>query len=111
MSRSLVSEYQGWAVDWSSRPVEPRAARRRRIKQEKSRAGGRAVEIDRSGSMKQMERAAKRLRHADASERVLCVQHWNLDKAMEAMRRAGVEGVVTNLCASEQRRVHLRRYS
>lgn len=110
MSHSRARGSRGWSGDWTAQIYEPPAARRRRLKEQKTKRGKRALEVDRSGSLKHLERAAKRLRQADASERVLCVQHWNLDLAMEAMRRAGVTGVVTNLCASEQRRVEKRRY-
>ena len=110
MSRSRSRGSQGWSGDGHAQPIEPPAARRRRIKQMKSKRGKRALEVDRSGSLKQLERAAKRLRRADADERVLSVQHWNLDKAIEAMKRAGVSGVVTNLCASEHRRVEKQRF-
>lgn len=109
MSQTRSRGSLGWSGDWTARVTEPTAARRRRLKQEKARRDDRALEVDRSGSLRHLERAAKRLRHADAYERVLCVQHWNLEKAMEAMRRAGVEGLVTNLCASELRPVSTKR--
>jgi hypothetical protein len=109
MARSCWRGSQGWSGDYAAQGGEPPLARRRRLKQEKSRQRKRAVEVDRSGSVGHLERAAKRLKHADANERVLCVQHWNLDKAIRAMQRAGVDGVVTNITASELRRVSARQ--
>jgi hypothetical protein len=69
----------------------------------------RACEIDRNGSLARLERAAKRLKHTRAAERVLAVPQWNMDKAVEAMRRAGVSGVVTNLCGTRKQRVERKR--
>jgi hypothetical protein len=109
MSRSRLRGSQGWSADVTARLVEPPLARRRRLREKKSKQGKRALEVDRSGSLVNLERAAKRLRLAHADERVLSVQHWNLEKAILAMRRAGVSGIVTNLCASEHRRVTKQR--
>lgn len=97
----------GWGSDWSA-PYEKPAARRRRLKQEKTKHRTRAVVIDRSGSERHLERAAKMLRSVDSHERVLVVQHWNVEKAVRAMERAGVTGMVTNICKSETRKVEAR---
>jgi len=87
--------------------AEAPRARRRRLK---SRAADRkAQEIDRSSSPARLERAAKRLKAARAAERVLSVPQWNMDKAVEAMERAGVAGVVTNLCGTRKQRVEKKR--
>lgn len=82
-----------------------RARRRRHSAQEADRQ---AQEIDRSDSVAHLERAAKRLRHAHASERVLSVPQWNMNKAVAAMKRAGVSGVVTNLCGTRKMKVKAR---
>jgi hypothetical protein len=83
--------------------VEPGRARRRRLK---ARAADRkAQEVDRSATPVGLERAAKRLKAVRAADRVLSVPQWNMDKAVEAMRRAGVSGLVTNLCGSQRVRV------
>jgi hypothetical protein len=83
--------------------AEAPRARRRRLK---ARSGERRVqEVDRSASVSHLERAAKRLKHTRAAERVLVVPQWNMDKAVEAMKRAGVSGVVTNLCGTRKQRV------
>src|ERR671924_886614 len=78
---------------------EPDLARRRRYA-EREREVRRAEEFDRSGSTRHLERAAKRLKHVNAADRILYVPHWDMAKAEMAMRRAGVNGAVSNLCGS-----------
>lgn len=107
-SRGSRGYNDSWGGDWIA-PHEKPAARRRRLKQEKTKHRTRAVVIDRSGSERHLERAAKMLRSVDTHERVLVVQHWNVEKAVRAMERAGVTGMVTNICKSETRKVELRR--
>ena len=80
--------------------VEP--VRRRRLVQRK-REEEEAEEIDRSGSARHLERAAKRLKHAHAADRVLYVPQWDMAKAESAMRKAGVTGAVSNLCGSKRK--------
>lgn len=87
---------------------EPPLARRRRLDKQ-AKDGKRAVEVDRSGSVIHMERAAKRLGALNAADRVLRVPHWDMEKALEAMQRAGVRGRVTNLCDSVQKRAKTKR--
>lgn len=107
-SRGWRGSNNGWGGEWTA-PHEKPAARRRRLKQEKTKPRKRAVVVDRSGSERHLERAAKLLRSVDSHERVLVVQHWNVEKAVRAMERAGVTGLVTNICASETRKVETRR--
>ena len=83
---------------------EPALARRRRLAQQ-AKDGKKALEIDRSGSERHLERAAKRLRCVKAVDRILYVPHWDMAKAEAAMRRAGVRGAVSNLCGSQRKRV------
>ncbi|HRO03755.1 MAG TPA: hypothetical protein PLS69_09160 [Terricaulis sp.] len=97
--------------DWSSEDApdnlvmfEPALARRRRLAQQ-AKDGKKALEIDRTGSERHLERAAKRLRHVKAVDRILYVPHWDMAKAEAAMRRAGVRGAVSNLCGSQRKRV------
>lgn len=78
-------------------------ARRRRLKARNSER--RVQEVDRSTSLAHLERAAKRLKNSRAAERVLVVPQWNMEKAVEAMKRAGVSGLVTNLCGTKKQRV------
>jgi hypothetical protein len=96
-------------MDWrfaaeEGEAVEAPAARRRRLAQE-AKETRKAELVDRSGSEKHLERAAKRLKWANAEDRVLYVPHWDLAKAEAAMRRAGVTGAVSNLCGSQRKRV------
>lgn len=86
---------------------EPALARRRRMAQE-AKDGKKALEWDRTGSDRHLERAAKRLRHVKAVDRVLFVPQWDMAKAEIAMRRAGVTGAVSNLCGSQRKRVRGR---
>lgn len=87
---------------------EPDLARRRRYAQ-REREERRAEEIDRSGSARHLERAAKRLKHVNAVDRVLYVPQWDMAKAEMAMRRAGVSGAVSNLCGTRRKVVSARR--
>ncbi len=110
MSRAHVMRYADWSGDAPDHyMVEPAAARRRRLDAQ-ANYGKRAQVTDRSGSVVQLERAAKRLKSAKAGDRVLRVPQWNMDMAIEAMRRAGVDGQVSNLCGTKQTRVKLGRF-
>lgn len=87
---------------------EPALARRRRLAQE-AKDSRKAEATDRTGSVKHLERAAKRLKHAKAEDRILYVPYWDMEKAEEAMRKAGVNGAVSNLCGSQRKRVRTGR--
>ena len=97
-----------WDAPFDEALEEPPLARRRRLDRQ-AKDGKRAVEVDRSGSVIHMERAAKRLGAMNAADRVLRVPHWDMAKAIEAMERAGVRGRVTNLGDSVQKRPKTRR--
>lgn len=87
---------------------EPALAKRRRLARE-AKDGKKAETVDRTGSVKHLERAAKRLKHVKAEDRILYVPQWDMDKAEEAMRKAGVTGAVSNLCGSQRKRVKAGR--
>jgi hypothetical protein len=87
---------------------EPDRIRRRRYA-ERDRDARRAEEIDRSGSQRHLERAAKRLKQVDAADRILYVPQWDMAKAELAMKRAGVTGAVSNLCGSQRIRIRAGR--
>jgi hypothetical protein len=97
--------------DWGDAPsaylFEAPLARRRRLAAE-ARDGKKAAEWDRTGSDKSLERAAKRLKHVKAENRVLFVPQWDMVRAELAMRKAGVNGAVSNLCGSQRKRVKLK---
>lgn len=112
MARAQARRSYDWDFDWDA-PFdeiieEPPLARRRRLAQ-KAKDGKRACEIDRSGSVIHMERAAKRLGAQNVADRVLRVPQWDMPKAIEAMKRAGVNGRVSNLCDSRHKRAKARR--
>jgi hypothetical protein len=87
---------------------EPDRIRRRRFA-EREREERRAEEIDRSGSARHLERAAKRLKHVTAVDRILYVPQWDMAKAELAMRKAGVTGAVSNLCGTRRKLVRTGR--
>ncbi|MGD9979308.1 MAG: hypothetical protein AB7H66_04950 [Hyphomonadaceae bacterium] len=83
---------------------EPDLVRRRRFAQ-REREADQAEEIDRTGSSRHLERAAKRLKHVNAADRILYVPQWDMAKAEMAMRKAGVTGAVSNLCGTRRKLV------
>ncbi len=85
-------------------PIEAVQARRRRF-DAKSPDGKSAVQVDRSGTPANLERAAKKLKSAHATHRVLKVPQWHMKGAIKAMRKAGVSGVVSNLSGTRTQRV------
>jgi hypothetical protein len=87
---------------------EPDLARRRRYA-EREREEYWAEETDRTGSVRHLERAAKRLKHVHAADRVLYVPQWDMAKAELAMRKAGVSGAVSNLCGTRRKLVRAGR--
>ena len=87
---------------------EPALQHRRRLAAEE-KENKQAREIDRTGSDKSLERAAKRLKHVRAEDRVLYVPQWDMAKAEIAMRKAGVSGAVSNLCGSQRKLVRAGR--
>lgn len=105
MARSR-RQFDWWGDDLGDNvvPFEPALARRRRLAQQ-AKDGKKALQVDRTGSERHLERAAKRLRHVKAIDRILYVPQWDMAKAEAAMRRAGVRGAVSNLCGSQRKRV------
>ncbi len=89
-------------------PVESAKARRRRL-DAKAGSGAGGIEVERSKTAKHLERAAKRLKTLPADQRVLKVPQWNMPEAVSAMRKAGVNGMVSNLCGSRKMRVRSKR--
>lgn len=70
-----------------------------------TQGGGRATEVERSGSKQGLDKAAKRLKSSDASQKVLQVPQKDMKKAVEAMRDAGVGGTVKNMGGTKATRV------
>ena len=105
MPQSRALHRYDWAETIEELVVHETAAERRRRLNQRAKDGKKAREIDRTGNIVHLERAAKRLKHMTAENRVLIVPHWDMDKAEEAMRRAGVSGSVSNITGSHFRRI------
>jgi len=70
--------------------------------------GGRATEVERSGSTQGLQKAARRLQkaqNAGASQVVLQVPQKDMDAAAAAMRKASVKGTVKNMGSTKRRSV------
>jgi hypothetical protein len=71
-------------------------------------AGGRATEVERSGSSQGLESAARRLqkaKNAGATQTVMQVPQKDMDAAAAAMRKVGVPGTVKNMGGTKRRSV------
>ena len=71
-------------------------------------ARGKATEVERSGSQAALDTAARRLRTAKnqsiAKAVELRVPQQDMDKAVEAMQKAGIKGAVSNMGGTKKRR-------
>ena len=56
-----------------------------------------ATEIERSGNMESLEKAARRLKASGKPQKVLQVPQKDIPKAVKAMNNVGVGGTVKNL--------------
>jgi len=63
----------------------------------------RAYEVERSGNMQRLVKAAERLARSNRPQRILQVPDGDMSKATQAMRQAGVCGTVTNLTGTRRR--------
>jgi hypothetical protein len=99
--------WESWDEASGGYLYEAPLARRRRLAAE-AKDSKQAAVWDRTGSDKSLERAAKRLKHVKAEDRVLFVPQWDMARAEIAMRKAGVNGAVSNLCGSQRKRVKLK---
>ena len=70
-----------------------------------SKGGGRATEVERSGSSSGLNTAARRLKNSGARQKVLQVPQKDMSSAAEAMRKAGIGGTVKNMGGTKRRRV------
>lgn len=64
-----------------------------------------ATEIEYSGTMDGLVRAARRLKASWKPRKVLQVPQKDLSKAAEAMRKAGVSGTVKNISGTKRRSI------
>ena len=67
--------------------------------------GKRATEVERSGSSRRLEAAARRLRSSGARQKVLQVPQWHMRAATKAMRKVGATGTVKNMGGTKRQRV------
>ena len=70
-----------------------------------SKGGGRATEVERSGSSSGLGSAAHRLKKSGAPQKVLQVPQKDMGGAVKAMQRAGIGGTVKNMSGTKHWRV------
>ncbi len=71
----------------------------------RTRGGGRATEVERSGSAQGLAAAARRLNQSGAPTKVLQVPQKDMDAAAAAMRNTGIGGTVKNMGGTKSRSV------
>lgn len=64
-----------------------------------------ATEIEYSGTTKGLFSAARRLKESKKPRKVLQVPQKDMDKAAEAMRKAGMGGTVKNITGTQRRSI------
>jgi hypothetical protein len=64
-----------------------------------------AVEIERSGTVGRLEKAAKRLKDSGKRQKVLQVPQKDMAKAAKAMRKVGISGTIKNMGGTKRRPV------
>ena len=69
----------------------------------------RATEVERSGTKKGLEKAAKRLKDSRKSQKVLQVPQKDMPKAVKAMENVGVKGSVKNISGTKRRSVKKKK--
>ena len=70
-----------------------------------TKGGGRATEVERSGSSAGLNAAAQRLKQSGAPQKVLQVPQKDMGGAVKAMRKAGIGGTVKNMGGTKRWRV------
>lgn len=70
-----------------------------------SKSGHKATEVEKSGTMSGLSKAARRLRSRRSKQKVLQVPSKDMDKASQAMRDVGVSGTVKNMSGTKRRSV------
>ena len=70
-----------------------------------TKGGGRATEVERSGSPAGLGAAAQRLERTRAPQKVLQVPQKDMGSAVKAMRKAGIGGTVKNMGGTKRWRV------
>ena len=70
-----------------------------------TKSGKTATEVERSGSMALLEKAAERLKMRRSQRKVLQVPQPDMGKAAHAMQNKGVHGTVKNMGGTKRRSV------
>lgn len=68
-----------------------------------TKSGKTATEVERSGNMKGLERAAQRLKIRRSQRKVLQVPQQDMSKAVQAMKTKKVRGTVKNMSGTKRR--------
>ena len=71
----------------------------------RTQGGGRATEVERSGSPQGLAAAARRLKQSAAPQKVLQVPQKDMNAAAAAMRKVRVGGTVKNMAGTKRRSV------
>ncbi len=71
----------------------------------------RAVEVETSGSIQRLGKAASRLKDSRRSQHVLVVPERDFPKARQAMKRVGVSGTLRNLTGTKRASVSVHKGS
>jgi len=71
--------------------------------------GGRATEVERSGTSQGLTAAARRLKQTKAAQKVLQVPQKDMNAAAQAMRKVGTGGTVKNMSGTRRRSVRPQR--
>ena len=64
-----------------------------------------ATEVERSGTMAGLEKAAQRLKASRKRQKVLQVPQKDMDRASQAMRKVRVGGTVKNMSGTKRRSI------
>ena len=70
--------------------------------------GGRATEVERSGTSEGLNLAAQRLKKSGAAQKILQVPQKDMDAAAKALRNVGIGGTVKNMGGTKRRSVRPR---
>ena len=68
-----------------------------------------ATEIERSGTPRRLEAAARRLKRSRKRQRVLVVPQRDMDKAVAAMKKVGTTGTVKNMSGTKRRQARPKK--
>lgn len=70
-----------------------------------TKSGKTATEVERSGNIKNLEKAAQRLKLRRSQRKVLQVPQQDMSKATQAMKNKKVKGTVKNMAGTKRRSV------